>query len=59
MYGAAYFWLAARTGNESLLWMLPWYGADWLAIVVGGAIVRMRRQGEEGHPFSGKEFSGR
>jgi hypothetical protein len=59
MGGAAYFWLAARTGNESVLWMLPWYVADWLAIAVGGAIVRMRRQGEESHPFSRKIFSGR
>jgi hypothetical protein len=59
MGGAAYFWLVARTGNESLLWMLPWYVADWLAIVVGGAIVRTRRQGEGSHAFSHKVFSGR
>ena len=30
-------------GRPLFLWMLPWYFADWLAIVVGGAIVRTRR----------------
>jgi hypothetical protein len=25
------------------LWVLPWYLADWFAIVIGGAIVRARR----------------
>ena len=34
-------WVA--TGQAFILWMLPWYVADWLAIVVGGAIVRTRR----------------
>jgi hypothetical protein len=32
-----------RTGDASILWMLPWYFADSLAIVIGGAVVRMRR----------------
>jgi len=35
-------------GHSSILWMwmlryLPWHFADWFAIVIGGAIVRMRR----------------
>jgi hypothetical protein len=34
--------VAARTGNEQF-WMLGWYVADTLAIVIGGAIVRMLR----------------
>jgi hypothetical protein len=34
-------WVA--TGQPLLPWMLPWYVADWFAIVMGGAIVRMRR----------------
>lgn len=34
---------AIRSGNVVLLWRLTWYFADSLAIVVGGAIVRMRR----------------
>lgn len=38
---AAVQWLAR--GQAPLLWMLPWYIADWFAILAGGAIVRMRR----------------
>ena len=34
---------AVVTRNARVLHMLPWYLADWLAIVIGGAIVRMRR----------------
>lgn len=31
-------------GNAPILWgILPWYAADWLAIVIGGAIIRTRR----------------
>jgi hypothetical protein len=42
MTGAAVLvWVA--TGQTWILWMLPWYVADWFAIVIGGAIVRMRR----------------
>jgi len=42
MTGAAMLvWVA--TGQALMLWMLPWYVADWFAIVTGGAIVRMRR----------------
>lgn len=31
------------TGKALVLWMLPWNGADWFAITVGGVIIRMRR----------------
>jgi hypothetical protein len=31
------------TGKALVLWMLPWNGADWFAIIIGGVIVRMRR----------------
>jgi hypothetical protein len=42
MTGAAVLvWLA--TGQALILWMLPWYIADWFAIVIGGAIIRLRR----------------
>ncbi len=42
MTGAAMLvWVA--TGQALMLWMLPWYFADCFAIVIGGAIVRMRR----------------
>lgn len=30
-------------GRPLFLWTLPWQFADWIAIVVGGAIVRTRR----------------
>jgi len=30
-------------GHASITWGLPWYFADWVAIVIGGAIVRTRR----------------
>jgi hypothetical protein len=36
-------WMTERPGPEYYLWMLPWNLADLFAIVVGGAIVRMRR----------------
>lgn len=42
MTGAAVLVWVAR-GQALILWMLPWNAADWLAIVIGGAIVRMRR----------------
>jgi vacuolar-type H+-ATPase subunit I/STV1 len=42
MTGAAVLVWVAR-GQALILWMLPWYVADWFAIVIGGAIVRMRR----------------
>lgn len=38
---AAVAWVA--NGQTSILWMLPWYIADWFAILTGGVIVRMRR----------------
>jgi len=41
--GAAMLAWVARTGDASSLWMLPWYFADSVAIVIGGAIVRTRR----------------
>ena len=31
------------TGKALVLWMLPWNVADWFAIIIGGAIVRIRR----------------
>lgn len=34
-------WMSS--GQDLMLWMLPWYAADWFAIVLGGAIVRMYR----------------
>ena len=43
MAGAASLVLAARGHDSFPPWMLPWYFADWFAIVIGGAIVRMRR----------------
>lgn len=30
-------------GKTLVLWMLPWNVADWVAIIFGGVIVRMRR----------------
>jgi hypothetical protein len=42
MFGvAALVWVS--TGQALILWMLPWYVADWFAIVMGGAIVRTQR----------------
>ena len=38
---AALVWVS--TGQAFILWMLPWYVADWVAIVCGGVIVRTRR----------------
>lgn len=35
--------MTERPGHEYYLWMLPWNLADLFAIVVGGAIVRIRR----------------
>ncbi|HEY2168171.1 MAG TPA: hypothetical protein VGJ30_00985 [Candidatus Angelobacter sp.] len=42
MTGAAVLVVLA-TGKTLALWMLPWYVADWFAIIIGGVIVRMRR----------------
>jgi hypothetical protein len=42
MTGAASLVLVAR-GHGPILRMLPWYFADWFAVVIGGAIVRTRR----------------
>jgi uncharacterized membrane protein YadS len=36
--------------GPAYLSMLPWHFADWLAIVVGGAIVRMRRSAATTRP---------
>ena len=36
-------YVAIKTSDGSLLWRLNWYFADSLAIVLAGAIVRMRR----------------
>lgn len=35
--------LALAKGYTSNLWMLPWNIANWVAILMGGAIVRIRR----------------
>ena len=43
MAGAASLVLLARGHDSFPPWMLPWYFADWFAIVIGGAIVRTRR----------------
>lgn len=45
---AALVW--AATGQALMLWMLPWYVADWFAIVIGGAIVRTRRSAATTRP---------
>jgi hypothetical protein len=42
MTGAGLVWVAR--GNAPIPWgMLPWYVADWFAIVIGGAIIRTGR----------------
>ena len=38
---ASLVWVGS--GHDSIMWMLPWYFADWFAIVIGGAIVRTCR----------------
>ncbi len=39
---AAFVWIATR--NTPIMWaMLPWYVADWLAILIGGVMIRTRR----------------
>ncbi|MGE5324597.1 MAG: hypothetical protein ACM3SW_17150 [Actinomycetota bacterium] len=38
------------TGHTFIFSMLPWHVADWLAIVLGGVMVRM-------HRFAGNRFS--
>ena len=35
--------VAVSWGRPLFPWMVPWYFADWFAIVIGGAIVRTRR----------------
>jgi hypothetical protein len=49
MTGAAVLILLV-TGKTLTLWMLPWNAADWLAIMIGGAIIRMRRSGTTDSP---------
>lgn len=39
--GSAY--AALRSGSDALLWRLTYYFADSFAIVLAGAVVRMRR----------------
>jgi hypothetical protein len=43
MFGAATVVLLARGHDPFWLGMLPWNFADWFAIIIGGAIVRIRR----------------
>jgi hypothetical protein len=49
MTGAALLVLEAR-GHSLILWMLPWYFADWFAIVIGGVIVRESRSAMSRRP---------
>jgi hypothetical protein len=49
MAGAAVPVLVAR-GQGFLLWTLPWQFACWVAIVIGGAIVRTHRSASTTHP---------
>jgi hypothetical protein len=49
MTGAASLVLVAR-GHGLILWMLPWYFADWFAIVIGGVIVRESRSAMSRRP---------
>jgi hypothetical protein len=41
---------ATRTGGDAFQWRLTWYFADSLAVVIGGAIVRMRRSAATARP---------
>lgn len=51
MTGAGLVWVAR--GNAPILWgMLPWYVADWFAIVIGGAIIRTHRSAPPRRPSS-------
>jgi hypothetical protein len=49
MTGAAVLVWVAR-GQALILWMLPWYVADWFAIVIGGVIVRESRSAMSRRP---------
>lgn len=40
---ASFVWVSR--GQYFILWTLPWHAGGWLAIAVGGAIVRTRRSG--------------
>jgi hypothetical protein len=51
MTGAAVLVWVAK-GQAFMLWMLPWNVADWLAIMIGGAMVRMRRSAAKPLPSS-------
>ena len=42
--------MVSRTGDGSFLWMLPWYFADWFAMVIGAVIVRTRRSAATTRP---------
>jgi len=35
--------VSVARGHALILWMMPWYAADWFAIAIGGVIVRMHR----------------
>lgn len=50
MAGAVVF--LSSEGQGLVLWMLPWYLADWVAIVVGGAVVHMCRSASRDSRFS-------
>jgi hypothetical protein len=50
MTGAAVPVLVARGQDFLLLWTLPWQFACWVAIVIGGAIVRTHRSASTTHP---------
>ena len=51
MAGAVVF--SSPEGRALFASMLPWYLADWAAIVIGGAIVQKRRSARENVGFSG------
>ena len=50
MFGAAAL-VCVATGRALILWMLPWYVADWFAIAISGAIVRTQRSAATTLPF--------
>ena len=42
----------ARMGYDQFSWMLAWYFTDTVAVVLGGAIIRMIQQSATSHPAS-------
>jgi hypothetical protein len=52
MAGSAVLVWVAR-GQDFLLWTLPWQFAGWVAIIIGGAIVRTIRSAAKTLPWGG------